>query len=505
MRSFRPSLTVSILAFLSSLLLLTWLLFSLFAMRTSANDLYGQKVRHAGMLLATFINQLPSEIPAYPEGLLPLNSPAAIYAGTLADNSDFTRLSLLDANGKCIYTVGSEGGDVYAPFAGLQQGASGSFIQPGGGGITLISSIKRNGVVVGRAGMQLSLADENKRLKRSRQLFMAYFAIDFILLLGFGSFILSKIVVNPVNRLLAATEKITGGHYGQQIHITGSSELVELGEAFNAMSIALMQKDQQVSAHVAALEKANSELRQARAESLHSEKMASIGLLAAGMAHEIGTPLASIMGYAELLSGEDASDSAAGDYARRISDDCARIDRIVRGLLDYSRPRKSTVVPVDIRELVVETVGLLSRQGAFNDITGSSQFDEGLPLVEADPHQLQQALINLMLNARDAMPAGGKLTIRASYDESVHLASSPEGCVRVDITDTGEGIPQENIGKLFDPFFTTKEPGKGTGLGLAVVARIVEGSGGKISVESAPGQGSRFILWLPVAALQEVV
>ncbi len=503
MRVLRPSLTVSILAFLSTLLLLTWLLFSLFALRTAANDLYAQKAQHARMLLDAFVSQLPSALPTYPEGMLLLDSAAVTYAKTLVDNDDFTRLTLLDSNGKCIYTAGKEGSDIYGPFAGQTQTGTGSAMQPDGAGVAWVSSVVRDGAQVARVGLLLSLSAEKERLKRSRQLYMAYFAIDFILLLGFGAFILSRIVVTPVNRLLAATEKITGGHYGQQVRISGSSELVSLGEAFNAMSATLLQKDQQVTAHVAALEKANSDLLQARAETLHSEKMASIGLLAAGMAHEVGTPLASIMGYAELLTEDEPENSAIRDYAQRISQDCARIDRIVRGLLDYSRPRSSAVEPVDIRELVVDTVGLLSRQGAFKGISGTSQFDDGLPLVEADPHQLQQVLINLMLNSRDAMPDGGKLTVRASYDRTAPLPVSPEGCLRLDVTDSGGGIPPEHLARLFDPFFTTKPPGKGTGLGLAIVARIIEGLGGRITIQSTIGQGSCFTLWLPLASAHE--
>src|SRR5450631_2837154 len=338
MRTFRLNLTVSILAFLSCLLLLTWMLFSLLAFKTAANDLYAQKGDHARMLLATFVNQLPDSIPDYPSGMLDLNVPAAIYARKLSEEASFIRLTLLDANSKPIFSAGRDGGDVYLPFAGSGVLREGSFIAPDGSTVICTTRIVRGGVVAGNAGLVLSLSAEKARLERSRKLFTAYFAIDFILLLGLGSFILSRIVVTPINRLLAATEKITGGQYGQQVRVSGSAELARLAESFNDMSATLLQKEQEVSGHVAALEKANADLRQAREEAIRTEKMASIGLLAAGMAHEIGTPLASIMGYAELAAGEQLDSSTIQDYASRISGDCARIDRIVRGLLDYSRP-----------------------------------------------------------------------------------------------------------------------------------------------------------------------
>ncbi|MBC8018964.1 MAG: HAMP domain-containing protein [Verrucomicrobia bacterium] len=502
MRKLRLSLTASILAFLSCLLLLTWLLFSLLAFKTAANDLYSQKSEHARMLLATFVSQLPDTIPTYPDGMIVINSPAAIYAQKLADEASFIRLTLLDANSKPIFTVGREGTDVYQPFAGNAQMREGGGISADGAAIMRVNRVVRNGTVAGNAGLILSLTAEKARLERSRQLFMAYFAIDFILLLGIGSFILSRIVVAPISRLLSATEKITGGQYGQQIRVSGSAEMARLAESFNDMSLTLSQKEQEARGHVAALEKVNADLRQAREEAIRTEKMASIGLLAAGMAHEIGTPLASIMGYAELAAGEQLDSSTIHDYARRISDDCGRIDRIVRGLLDYSRPRSSVVEPCDIRELVTTTIEMLVQQGAFKGISVTTNCDEHVPDVYVDPHQLQQVLINLALNSRDALLPDGKILIRIKGPVKGSSPGQPDG-IRIEVLDNGSGISAEHLGRIFDPFFTTKQPGKGTGLGLAISARIIEGFGGRITVQSKPGTGTCFSIWLPVSVRQE--
>jgi two-component system NtrC family sensor kinase len=502
MRRYRLNLTVSILAFLSCLLLLTWLLFSLLAFKTAANDLYAQKGEHARMLLATFTSQLPDAIPVYPNGMLATNEPAAIYARKLAEETSFIRLTLLDVNSKPIFTAGRDG-DVYLPFAGGGEMREGSFVAPDGATVICTARVARSGVAAGSAGLVLSLAAEKARLERSRKLFMAYFAIDFILLLGLGSFILSRIVIAPISRLLAATEKITGGQYGQQVRVSGSAELARLAESFNAMSATLLQKEQEVSGHVAALEKANADLGQAREEAIRTEKMASIGLLAAGMAHEIGTPLASIMGYAELAAGEELDSSTIQDYARRISGDCARIDRIVRGLLDYSRPRAATVESCDIRRLVVATIEMLSQQGAFKDIRLATYYDENMPEVCVDPHQLQQVLINLLINSRDALPGGGKLAVRVTSDKSRRLPGQATSCLRIDVLDNGSGIPEEHLKRIFDPFFTTKPPGKGTGLGLAISARIIEGFGGRIEVQSRTGTRTCFTIWLPAHSTEE--
>lgn len=502
MRTLRFSLTASILAFLSCLLLLTWLLFSLFALKTAANDLYSQKSEHARMLLATFVSQLSETIPSYPDGMIAINSPAAIYAQKLSEETSFLRLTLLDANSKPIFTIGREGSDIYQPFTVNTQIREGGGISTDGAAIIRVYRVVRNGAVVGNAGLVLSLSAEKARLERSRQLFMAYFAIDFILLLGFGSFILSRIVVAPISRLLSATEKITGGQYGQKIRVSGCSEMVRLAESFNDMSATLLQKEQEANVHVAALEKANQDLCQAREEAIRTEKMASIGLLAAGMAHEVGTPLASIMGYAELVAGEPLDNLTIQDYARRISSDCSRIDRIVRGLLDYARPRSSLVEPCDLRELVLTTVEMLKHQGVFKGINLTTTCDPLVPEVRVDPHQLQQVLINLILNSRDAVPPDGNILIRVQLTSKDITTIDSKG-IRIEVMDDGCGISAEHISRIFDPFFTTKPPGKGTGLGLAISARIIEGFGGKISLQSKQGSGTCFSIWLPATVSQE--
>ncbi|NTV49682.1 MAG: HAMP domain-containing histidine kinase [Geobacteraceae bacterium] len=494
MARYRPSLTISILASLGLLLILTWLLFSLLTFKTAANDLYAQKGEHARTLLKAFISLLPDSIPTYPEGFISPDSQAAQYIQKLSEESAFGRLTLLDRNGKAIFSAGKEGNDLYSPFQGLTKTADGSYILPDGGGLVQITAVLRYGEVVGKAGLLLSLAPEKARLDRSRQMLMAYFALDFILLLGLGSFVLSRIVVSPINRLLTATEKITGGQYSQRLIVSGSAELAKLATAFNEMASALSAKDLQVTEQMTALEKANSDLRQAREETLRTEKMASIGLLAAGMAHEIGTPLASIMGYAELSAGEQPENPAIQDYSRRISEDCSRIDRIVRGLLDFSRPRAPGGEDADVRDVVLTTIDLMTQQGVFKQLNLSTKIDEGLLPAKCDQHQLQQVIINLLLNSRDATPVGGAITVRARQD-GAHI--------RLDVIDNGSGITDESMKHIFDPFFTTKPPGKGTGLGLAISARIIEGFGGRITAASKVGEGSCFSVWLPLARAEQ--
>ncbi len=441
------------------------------------------------MILSTFVNQLPDEIPFFPSAMLQLDSPAATYGVKLADGRAIERLTLLDAAGKVVFTSGREGVDLYLPFS-ISERAEGA-IMPRGSSLALTMPVTRNGQSTGRAGLVVSLADEKARIERSRQLFLSYFALDFILLLGIGSYILSRIVVRPVDRLLAATERITGGEYGSRIAVSGPMELASLAESFNKMSETLKQKQEEVGSHVRALEEANINLKQAREEAVRSEKMASVGLLAAGTAHEIGTPRASVMGYAEILASELEHDPTQADYLKRIMDGCNRIDRIVRGLLDYARPRAPSREQVDAGALLLDTVELLQHQGQLKKCTVETVVESALPLVTLDPYQLQQVFINLMMNGADAMESGGVMVTSATHNPV-------EDVVRIDIRDTGSGIKTENLSRIFDPFFTTKDPGRGTGLGLAIAARIMESFGGRILVESRPGEGSCFSLVLPV-------
>ncbi len=452
MRTMRPGLTFSILASLACLLILTWLLFSLLAFKTAENDLYSQKADHGRMLLATFVNQLPDELPRFPESMLPIDAPAAIYASKLAEERSFVRLSLLDSGGKIIYTAGREGSDLYQPLTLTGRQPEEGLLLPRDGILIRSAQVLRNGTVVGRAGLVLSLADEQQRIQRTRQLLVTYFILDFILLLGLGAFILSRIVVRPVNRLLVATEKITGGVYGHQLSVSGPRELADLAESFNAMSCTLAQKQQEVTSHVATLEQVNSDLQQAREETTRSEKMASVGLLAAGTAHEIGTPLASIMGYVEILTQELEQHPVQADYLRRIQDGCTRIDRIVKGLLEYARPKQVSAEPTDLVALVRSTVELLQHQGLLKNIKAALTVQQGLEPVILDPHQLQQVLINLLINAIDAMPHGGELQLAVRHDQASlsHLIA---------IRDSGAGIPAEHVGKLFDPFLPPRNQG----------------------------------------------
>jgi PAS domain S-box-containing protein len=221
---------------------------------------------------------------------------------------------------------------------------------------------------------------------------------------------------------------------------------------------------------------------------MQAEKLSSIGLLAAGIAHEVNTPIAGISSYTQMLLKETPESDRRKPILEKIEKQTFRAAEIVNGLLNFSRLNGSEFKELDINQLINDSLALLDHQLQSSQITVESQYDRSLPPVYGNSGKLQQVFINLFLNARDAMPSGGELAVQTAMTDSM---------VIVDISDTGTGISEENIKRIFDPFFTTKEIGKGTGLGLAVTYGIIQEHGGRIFVDSDSGRGTHFRVKLP--------
>jgi signal transduction histidine kinase len=519
-RPFRFSLTFALLSSLATLLLLTWILLSIISFKTAQNDLLSQKNEEARILLSTFIGIIPP-----PYTLPDLNGSPGAFINRLASEGDFAGLLVVDSHGKAVYARNDNRGLDQELQETIKTGKESFSFSRDGNIIFRYAPLRDGSGTAGAVRLGLSLAGEHERLNRSRQVFLAYFVLDFVLLLTIGSYLLSRIVILPIKKLLAATEQIAAGDYSHTVQVPGGAEIAELAQSFNTMQSALRSKQEEAEAHMKSLEKANQELQAAREETIRSEKMASIGLLAAGTAHEIGTPLSAIIGYTGILLDELKDDEMKADYLKRIEHESARIDRIVRDLLNYARPSDAEFEQVDVSLILHETLEMLERQGIFKKIRTSIEVERELPTLYVDRHQLMQVLINLLINARDAMPGGGEIAVRA-YTGELRINTQPgaapmtmgrrkedfrgafrasflsgrsfANCVKIEVRDSGTGIDEENMGRIFDPFFSTKEPGKGTGLGLSISARIVDSFGGRMTVESTRGQGTRFIVWLPV-------
>jgi len=332
------------------------------------------------------------------------------------------------------------------------------------------------------------------RLPGGKENFTPYILVAYILLFAiviavFGSLILRRIIILPLRNLLKATQEISQGNLNARVSISADNELAQLGEAFNKMAEEIQQKQKSLEQKLKELEQINQELRQTQDQLIFSEKMASVGKLAAGVAHEIGNPLSIIIGYLEYVSRSSNLREQERESLKRAEEETRRINQIIRELLDYSRPVSQTYESVNINQIIYETLNLVKLQKGFDRIQTQLDLEESLPPVMGNRNQIKQVLVNLLLNARDAMPDGGILTLKTRRENQL---------VQIEIADTGIGIPEENLKKIFDPFFTTKEPGRGIGLGLSISLKIIETMGGKIEVESKPGQGSIFRLKLKI-------
>ncbi|MFQ6070197.1 MAG: nitrogen regulation protein NR(II) [Candidatus Aminicenantales bacterium] len=244
------------------------------------------------------------------------------------------------------------------------------------------------------------------------------------------------------------------------------------------------------------------DLKSLQEELLKSEKLASLGKLAASVAHEVNNPLAGILVYIKLLLKKYREKKLQTEETEKqllkMEKEAERTSRIIKNLLDFARQSEPTMKPVNINQVIEAALLLVGHQISLENIKLEKQLDPHLPLVCADFDQIQQVLINIILNATQAMPCGGKLAITTSAAEDIILNDSPKRTVKIDVADTGIGIPEENLDKVFTPFFTTKEKGKGVGLGLSVVHGIVGKHKGKIEVHSKPGMGTTFTVYLEV-------
>lgn len=356
--------------------------------------------------------------------------------------------------------------------------------------IKIAAPVSMSGNTRGTVLIYQPLSSLEDSLVLSQRLIALWIILFLTIIALFGFYILSRRIVRPVHELIKTTEKIGAGRFPESADIGGVKEINQLFSALRVMYGEIEDGKGKLRDKISELEETNAELVLTQKELIAAEKLASLGQLSAGIAHEIGNPLSAIKGYAEVLRRapgmDDGKRSAiVNDILREVS----RVDRIIKSLLDYSRQRKSSPQIVDINQVITETAEIVRSQGALRDITLTLDLAPDTPSVIADPGQLSQVIINLLLNSRDALRGAGEIVIVTARDGDT-------GAV-ISVRDNGEGISGDIIDKIFDPFFTTKDPGHGTGLGLSVSARIVEAFEGRIKVESSPGEGSRFTIIFP--------
>jgi two-component system, NtrC family, sensor kinase len=482
----RLSLPATILSALSLVLIITWILLGVVALKITERTLYDRKANEVRCLVTVLTQLLPEEIATAGESQV-----VAGFLATLAQDHEFRSLAITDAVGKMVIASPTAQGPDRLLSETLQKRQPLVRISDQHDTITRYAPLfSSSGSLKGAVRLTLTLTQENELLDRFRKFFLAYFALDFLLLLGLGSFLLTRLIVVPVRSLVTATHAIDAGDLSHRVTVSGTVETAELARSFNSMARSLARQRSEIEQNIVSLEAANRELHQAHEETIRIEKMASMGLLAAGMAHEVGTPLTAIMGYAGILRRELHDNPEQGKHLHQIEENTRRIDHIVRHLLEYARPHVGICTRADAGEIIRKALELLNSQGLFKQITINAHIPEDLPEIAVDGHQLHQVLINLLINARDAISEGGEIGLTVRKDDV---------SLEIEVRDTGEGILPENMDKIFDPFFTTKGPGKGTGLGLAICARIIDSFNGTISVQSRVGKGSTFTIRLPAA------
>jgi two-component system, NtrC family, sensor kinase len=402
--------------------------------------------------------------------------------------------------------------------------------------MVIYSPLWHQGKIIGGILMEVPIWDLMTNLLESKRIILITIALDAIVLIIFGSILLSRVLVKPIKDLVRLTQKISEGDFSQKIEETSKNEIGQLIVSFNRMIERLKEKQESLENYLESLESANKQLKQAQEELIRTEKLASIGRFAAGVAHEVGNPLGAILGYTSILQKEGMDREESKDYLNRIEKEIERINRIVHELLDFARPSKFEIKDLEINKVIESTLSLLSYQNNFKNIETQLDMQPDLPIIKGDESQLSQVIINIILNAVDAMPNGGTLTIQtrthmvenldvdrlqgiyprrrksdpmeSDYSHmrktdplSVLLKKFSEGdqLVKIRISDTGVGIKKEDLENIFDPFFTTKAPDKGTGLGLSISLRIVESLRGEMRVESEVGKGTTFEIYFPAA------
>lgn len=328
-----------------------------------------------------------------------------------------------------------------------------------------------------------------------------YTGIVALALLVFAYLAMTRLVVKPVDELGRAASRVASGARSLDARLGGARELVELGASLRAMTERLRDEESELREKIEELERTTQELASAQATVVRSEKLASVGRIAAGMAHEIGNPIAAILGLLELLEMPGLSEEERADFVKRCKRETERIHRVLRDLLDFARPRGEGEAPssadarasASVAGAVETVVGLTRPQKSLKNVKVEVSLAADLPLVRLDEERLVQILLNLVLNAADSLEEGGStIVLRASR--------TPEARVRVEVEDDGPGVPASMRARLFEPFATSKEPGRGTGLGLAVCRGLVEAAGGTIAHEEVEPRGARFVLELPARA-----
>jgi signal transduction histidine kinase len=330
------------------------------------------------------------------------------------------------------------------------------------------------------------------RLVRAVALYMIVFALA---LLVIAYIVLTRTIVRPIEQLARSADRVASGARDLDVPAAGAREVAELGASVRAMAARLLADEKALRAKIDELTATTKRLGEAREQLAGTERMASVGRLAAGVAHEIGNPIAAIMGMHDLLEDPETPEETRADFLRRMRKETERIHVVVRDLLDYARPEDgvaSSRARASVSEVTDDALALVRTQKDFKGIETRVELDPDLA-VALSPQRLTQVLLNLLLNA------GAALASTPDPRRVVVRAKKIDAKVRIEVEDNGPGVPKDIAPRVFDPFVTTKDVGAGTGLGLAVCRGIIEGAHGRIFVDDTYEGGARFVIELPAS------
>ena len=358
--------------------------------------------------------------------------------------------------------------------------------------------------ILGVLDTNISLAKADVQLAEGTRRMIVYTACALLLIAVLSWFSVLRVVGKPVKALKRGTERLAAGDLGYQIEVSSRDEIGELAHSFNDMSSQLEKEHNENVAWTHTLEKRvdqkTRELKRAHEHALHTEKMASIGKMAAVLAHEINNPLSGILTYAKLLRKWVDHDDGGESRRREICDsldliaaESRRCGDLVKNLLTFSRTTPMNLQATNLNHVIDRALRLIQHQLDLAGTHVEPQLDPNLPQVLCDGAQIEQVLLALMVNAMDAMPQGGNLWVTTRADTG-------KSTVQVVVRDDGTGISPEILSRLFEPFLTTKETGRGVGLGLAISRSILERHNGSIDVQSELGRGTTFTVTLPFEA-----
>jgi two-component system NtrC family sensor kinase len=341
---------------------------------------------------------------------------------------------------------------------------------------------------------------------RSNTLTLIILSLGFVILAAvLVSILVQRVVYRPLADLKDGAARLADGDLGQHIPVRSDDELGQLAEAFNSMTAALRKSRSELEdwGHTLEhkVEEATVQLHKAQAEAARSEKLASVGLLAAGIAHELNNPLTGVLTFSHLVRKQLPDESPEAEDLDLVIQETKRCAAIIRRLLDFAREKTPEKKYVDINRVICETTQLIEQSAQVADIEIATELDESLPAVWIDEDLVKQVIMNVLVNAQHAVDEGGTILVRtrkASRYPTGDSSGEQISMLEITVRDSGCGIPEENLQKIFDPFFTTKGVGKGTGLGLSVSHGTIEAHGGQIEVESTVGEGTEFRIYLPL-------